>query len=95
MPLAVEISSSAIKLMIPALLFLIVWYTFTDSFIIYFLERGREGERGEKHQCAVASRTLPTGDLALNPSMCPDWESNQQPSDSQTGTQPLSHTSQG
>ena len=44
---------------------------------IYFRERGREGEReGEKHQCVVASCMPPTGDLARNPGMCPDWESN-------------------
>ena len=45
-----------------------------------FLERreGREKE-GEKHQCVVASCALPTGDLARNPGMCPDWESNQRP----------------
>ena len=24
---------------------------------VYFRQRGREGERGEKHQCVVASRT--------------------------------------
>ena len=42
-----------------------------------FRERGREGEReGEKHQHVVASHTPPTGDLACNPGMCPDWESN-------------------
>ena len=41
-----------------------------------FLDRGREGE---KHQCVVASRTLPTGDLTRNSGMCPDWESNQEP----------------
>ena len=36
------------------------------------------GEReGEKHQCVVASPVAPTGDLARNPGMCPDWESNQ------------------
>ena len=35
----------------------------------------------------VASRMPPTGDLAHNPGMCPDWESNQQPFGSQTGTQ--------
>ena len=29
----------------------------------------------------------PTGKLALNPGMCPDWESNRQPFDSQVGTQ--------
>ena len=34
-------------------------------------------------------------DLAHNPGMRPNWESNQQPFDSQAGTQPLSHTSQG
>ena len=32
---------------------------------------GRPG----KPQCVVASCTLPTGDLAYNPGMCPDWES--------------------
>ena len=31
---------------------------------------------GEKHQYVVASHTPPTGDLAHNPDMCPDWESN-------------------
>ena len=31
----------------------------------------------------------PTGDLACNPGMCPDWESNQWPFGSQAGTQPL------
>ena len=43
--------------------------------IIYFRQRGRGGE---KHQCVVASRAPPTGDLAHNPGMCPDWESNWQ-----------------
>ena len=39
---------------------------------------GREGEReGEKHRSVVASQVLPTGDLACNAGMCPDWESNQ------------------
>ena len=43
-------------------------------------ERGREGEReGEKQPCVVASHTPPTGDLAQNPGMCPDWESNRGP----------------
>ena len=31
---------------------------------------------GEKHQCVVASRVPPIGDLAHNPGLCPDWESN-------------------
>ena len=56
------------------------------SFI--FRERGQEGEREVgKHQCVVASCTLPTGDLAKNPGMCPDWELNQQPFGLQAGSQ--------
>ena len=43
--------------------------------------------KGEKHQCVVASHAPPTGDLACNPGMCPDWESNQRPFGSQTGVQ--------
>ena len=43
-----------------------------------FREREKEGEvEGEKHQCVVASCAPPTRDLACNPGMCPDWESNQ------------------
>ena len=45
-----------------------------------FLERGREGERGgEKHQCVVASGASPTVELAGNPGMCFDLESNGDP----------------
>ena len=51
-----------------------------------FIFRGRERE-GEKHQCVVASPVSPTGDLAHNLGTCPDWESNQQPFDSQASTQ--------
>ena len=55
-------------------------------FVFLLLERGegREKKR-ERHstvgeiQQSVASRTPPTGDLACNPGMCPDWESNQWP----------------
>ena len=32
--------------------------------LFIFRERGRERERGEKHQCVVASFSLPTGNLA-------------------------------
>ena len=61
---------------------------FPQNYFFYlFLDRGREGEReGEKHQCIVASHVPPTGDLAHNPGMCPDWESNQQPFGSQGAT---------
>ena len=43
-------------------------------YLSIFRERGMEGE---KHQCVVASHVSPTGDLACNPGMCPDWKSNQ------------------
>ena len=47
-----------------------------------------KGERqGEKHQWLVASCAPPTGDMACNSGMCPDWESNQQPFGSQAGVQ--------
>ena len=36
--------------------------------------------------CGV-SHAPPTGHLARNPGMCPDWESNQQPFGSQASTQ--------
>ena len=57
--------------------FLIV-FNFLKDFLYLFLEK-REGKekQGEKHQCVVASHVAPTGDLALIPGMCPDWESNQ------------------
>ena len=59
-------------------------------------QKGREGERkGEKYQCVVASRTTHTGNLARNPGMCPDWESNQWPFGSQPMLIPLSYTSHG
>ena len=58
------------------------------NFIYLFLERGREREReGENHQCVVASHMPPTGDLAHNPGMCPDWESNLRPFGSHASTQ--------
>ena len=70
---------------------------FLRFYLFIFRERGRDGEReGEKQQCVVASHTPPTGDLAHNPGMCPDWESNQQPFGvHKLVLNPLSHTSQG
>ena len=50
---------------------------FLDFYLFIFRERGKEGEReGEKQQCVVASRVPPTGDVARNPGICLDWESN-------------------
>ena len=63
-------------------------------FEILFLDRGK-GERNINVWLPLAH---PTGDLARNPGMCPDWESNQQPFGSQAARRmlnPLSHTSPG
>ena len=67
----------------------VFFFNFLKRFYLFLLrERGREGEReGEKHQCVVASHVPPTGDVACNPGMCTDWESNWQPFDLQAGTQ--------
>ena len=55
-------------------------------FIYLFLEEGDSGE--EEHQCVVSPLTPPTGNLAHNPGICPDWESNLRPFGSQAGAQP-------
>ena len=70
-------------------------YFLKDFLNLFFGEGKGERKRGEKHQCVVASHAPRTGDLACNPGICPDWESNWRPFDSQAGTQPLSHISQG
>ena len=47
-------------------------------FIIYlfiFRQRGREREEERNISVWLASHVLPTRDLACNPGMCPDWES--------------------
>ena len=64
---------------------------------------GKEGEReGEKHWCVSnnidqlpLTQTPPTGDLAYNPGMCPDWESNRWPFGSQASAQFTEPPSQG
>ena len=54
----------------------ILW-VFKKYFILFFLERRKEGEsEGEKHQCVVTSLMPQNGDLACNPGMSPDWELN-------------------
>ena len=62
-------------------------YISLKDFIYLFLERGREGERREKHQCVVVSHTPPTGDLARNPGTCPNWVLNRRPFGWLAGTQ--------
>ena len=69
--------------------------SFFKDFIYLFLEKRREGDNeGVKHQCIVASHALPTGDLAHNPDCALTWNRTGN-SGSQSGTQLLSHTSQG
>ena len=63
-------------------------FLFFKIYLFILRERRRGGERaGEKHQCVVASCTPPIGDLAHNPGMCPDQESNQGPFGSQARAQ--------
>ena len=57
-------------------------------------ERERNIDIGEKHGL-FASCTPPTRDLALNPGICPDQESNLQPSSFQEMPNTLSYTNQG
>ena len=56
-------------------------------FIYLFLEGRERRKRGKNHQCVVASHMPPTGDLARNQGMCPNWEWYQQPFDLQAGAQ--------
>ena len=44
--------------------------------LFIFRERGRKGERKGEKQCVVASHLPPTGDLAHNTGMGPEWELN-------------------
>ena len=64
----------------------LTYYFFKKDFLYLFLQRGegKEKERERKINVrekyrSVASCTPPPGDLARNPSMCPDGESNLQP----------------
>ena len=49
---------------------------FFKILFIYFQTEGKGGREGEKHQCVVPSCMPPTGDLACDPGMGPDWETN-------------------
>ena len=66
----------------------ILYLFFKRFYLFIFRERVSEAERkGEKHQCVVVSHIPLTGDLACNPGMCPDWESNLCPFGSQAHAQ--------
>ena len=72
--------------------FFFLFFFFLKDFIYLFLDRG-EGRETERERNInvwlplMCSALGTTGDLARNPGMCPNWELNQQPSDSQAGTQ--------
>ena len=73
--------------------FFLRFYLLTYLFMFRERERDREVE-GEKYRL-VASHMPTIRDLACNPGLCPDQESNRLPFDVGTKPNPLSHTSQG
>ena len=66
---------------------------FLKEFIYLFLDRGEGRDKGMKKESErninvwLPLMTPPPGNLARNPGMCPDWESNWRPFGSQAGTQ--------
>ena len=55
-------------------------------YFIYFWTEGKgRRKRGREISVYGCLHTPPTGDLAHNPGMCPDWGSNQWPFGSQAG----------
>ena len=58
---------------------LFFFFFFLRCYLFIFRQReGREKERERNiNVWLVAPHTPPTGDLAHNPGMCPDWELNQ------------------
>ena len=64
--------------MIPGYTYIRQWDFLIFLFYLFIYRQSRRvGERkGEKHQCVLASHTPTGGDLAHNPGICPDWESN-------------------
>ena len=59
-----------------------ITHIYLKIFIYLFLEG-----QGGKHQSVTALPMPPTGDLAQNPGLFPDWESNWWPFGLQAGTQ--------
>ena len=67
-----------------------VMKSFFKFYLIIFREReGKEKERERNINVWLTLAFPATGDLAHNPGMCPDWESNWQPFGSQPTLNPL------
>ena len=54
----------------------IIMLLYEKNRYIYLFFEGKGEREGEKYHCVVTSSTPSTEDLARNPGMCPDWESN-------------------
>ena len=63
--------------------------------IFIYLGKGRKGQEKEGNINVFASRVPSTGDLASNPGICCRLGIELATLDSQAGTQPMMHTSQG
>ena len=48
-------------------------------YFIYLQTEGKGGRKRGRETSVWLPRVPPTGDMACNPGMCPDWEFNQQP----------------
>ena len=74
------------------------WLWFFKKYLFIYLLFGVEGREKEKERNITVwlpLHTHPTGNLAHNPGMCPDWESNQPLFGSQPALNPLSYISRG
>ena len=58
-----------------------IFYLFVHNLILnfLFLHTGEGRKRGREISMCGCLSCAPTGDLARNPGVCPDWESNRQP----------------
>ena len=71
------------------------FFLFLKILFIYLREReGKEKEKERNTNVWLPLQHPKMGTWSHNPGMCPDWESNQQPFDSQARAAPLSYTSQ-
>ena len=92
-----HISKISIKRMVSYICIMFCWFLKKILFI-YFGQSGKEGEReGERHQCVVASRLPPIGDLARPTTQACALTGNRtiNPLFHRPALNPLSHTSRG